>query len=133
MQERAETLTEATATGSDEVRFWAAQLNLASKVEEKWRQKAQALQKRYRNGEDCGDARLNIFWSNVQVLKPALYSQTPRPDVRRRTIHELPAVRQVGLQAAKVIERQAAYAMDDGYFGPAMEKARDDALIVGRR
>ena len=51
--------------------------------------------------------------------------------MRRRTIDELRHVRQIGRQAATVLERCGAYTIDGYGFTRAMEAVRDDGLVVG--
>ena len=69
---------------------WIAELDLSDKVEEKWRERAKDVADRYRdeksqNNQDYQTAnRYNVLYSNVQTICPALYNQSPKPDVRRR-------------------------------------------------
>jgi hypothetical protein len=116
--------------GTSAASFWHSQITLAGKVEEECREKAVKIVDRYEDQKRHGGTRLNIFHANTEALKPALYSATPRPDVRRRNIHEVP--RTGCWPAATVLERALAYCVDESSFTAAMESARDDALIVGR-
>ena len=90
------TIAEATGGGPDEASFWLAQIREAAKVEEDWRKAAEKLVERYRDDKRETGTCLNIFWSNVQLLKPAVFSATPAPDVRRRNISEDQATRAAG-------------------------------------
>jgi len=74
------------------------------------------------------DARYNIFWSNVENLKPGMYAQTPKPVVIMRHDDNNPVAR----TAAEVIERCLAYQMSEHGFGSAIRAARDDYLLTGR-
>ena len=74
------------------------------------------------------DAKYNIFWSNVENLKPGMYAQTPKPVVTMRHDDDNP----VASTGAEVIERCLAYQMSEHGFGSAIRAARDDYLLVGR-
>lgn len=123
---------EEVGEGAKAAAFWEDQIRLAGKVEERWHKEAVAIVRRYEDQERESGTRLNVFHANVETLKPALFSRTPQPSVRRRNIHEEPDVRKRGLKAALVLEKALTYAIDDYSFTDAMESVRDDALIVGR-
>lgn len=74
------------------------------------------------------DAKYNIFWSNIENLKPGMYAQTPKPVVTMRHDDDNPVAR----TGAEVIERCLAYQMSEHGFGSAIRAARDDYLLVGR-
>ena len=74
------------------------------------------------------DTRMNIFYSNVDTLKSALYFKTPRPKVRRRFRDNDP----VGRTVATVLERGLQYQLDVYNFDMAVRRAIEDYLIVGR-
>lgn len=133
MHERSDprTLTEATSGSDREAAFWLDQLKDAGKCEEKWRQEAEKLVAKYRVERE-GGTRLNIFWGNVQLLKPRVYGQPPAPDVRRRNISEDPFTRETGGRVATLLERALAHSIDTTPFDAVMKAVRDDMLITGR-
>ena len=52
-----------------------------------WEARVPRIIKRYRDDSrtrNNPNARFNILWSNVQVIKPAIFARLPRPDVSRR-------------------------------------------------
>lgn len=116
------------------VKRWCIELDLAEKDQEPWRKRAQKIVKRYKDESPSGEeekkggATLNIFWSNVETLKPALYSRTPKVQVERRFKDADP----VGRLASTVLERSTAFCVDSYDFDRVMEAARDDYLIPGR-
>ena len=114
----------------DDYRLWRNRLDMAGKEEENWRKRGQAIVDRYRDEERADGTRkkLNIFWSNVETLKPAVYSRTPQPDVRRRFLDPNPVAR----QTAEILERALSFSIDDTEFDNDMESVRDDMLIPGR-
>jgi len=78
--------------------------------------------------QPSNEGSYNIFWSNVNVLKPALYSRTPKPVVERRYRDSDPIAR----VAAQVLERDLEYAIGEYDFNETLFSCRDDWLIVGR-
>ena len=71
---------------------------------------------------------MNIFHSNVDTLKSALYFKTPKPKVSRRFKTNDP----IGRTIAEVVERGLQYQLDIYDFDNAVKKAIEDMLIVGR-
>lgn len=129
------TLTEATSGSEREARFWLEEIRAAGRVEESWRQDAEKLVERYRNErnrERTGSTKLNLFYSNVETLKPRVYAQTPAPDVRRRRISEDPLSQATGRQVSTLLERALNYAIDAWDFDTPMKAVRDDMLVPGR-
>lgn len=138
--------------GKRDAAFYLSEIDFAGKHEADWRDQAWHLERRYRSdgrhgtgggtsgtssvASDVG-SRVNIFYSNVQLLKPATFTKSPPPDVRRRyTIggargDEDPAD-DPARQIAEALEGALAFALDDGRLDDHMEDVRDDALIVGR-
>lgn len=75
-----------------------------------------------------GSHKLNILWSNIQTLQPALYSQTPEPNVSRRFLDRDPVSR----TAAMIVERNLATAQELCEFDYVMKRVRDDYLLCAR-
>jgi hypothetical protein len=98
---------------------------------QKWHDRGKRIEKRYR--DDRGQAeslsrRYNVLWSNVETLKPFLYSSTPKPIVGQRGDTENPVAR----TAAEVLERALVFTMAEDHFGSSLRNARDDYLLPGR-
>lgn len=72
--------------------------------------------------------RMNILWSNVETLKPALYSKMPMPNVSRRFTDGDPVARTASL----MLERCLVTVMDLCDFDYAMQRAVLDYLLPGR-
>lgn len=79
--------------------------------------------------DDIGKKRYNIFWSNIENLKPGMYSRTPKVVVSRRHTGSRDPVAKTG---ADVLEKVIAYQLSEHGFGSAVRAARDDYLLVGR-
>ena len=134
----AETRKEAAGNSkADLVKMWKQEIRLHgdSSKEGEWRKRATRVLERYRDERRHSDRnssaqRFNIFYSNVETLKPSIYSKTPEPDVRRRYLDKDPD----GRTAAEMLERALSAMMDDerADFDVVMEAVRDDVLLPGR-
>lgn len=70
----------------------------------------------------------NILYANTQVLAAAIYSNPPRPDVRRRFRDKDPMARTV----SQILERALTYSIDTMRWDEMMTMARLDYLLTGR-
>ena len=100
-----------------------------------WFEEAERVARRYRNegeltnqSKDKRGRRFNVLWSNINVLKPALYSRDPKPEVERK--HKDKA--EVGRLAGQILERACLVCIQDQTFGDSMKMARDDRLLSAR-
>lgn len=112
--------------------YWAAQLESAAKVFEKWVERAKKVVKRYRDERDAVESlrkRFNILWSNTQVVIPALYGRKAKPDVSRRYLDNDPASRLASMMLERVIEYEIEN-FDD--FDAAMKGMVEDRVLPGR-
>lgn len=122
---------------------WMAEWDLADKEEENWRKRAKDVNQRYRDeksdaskggtysiesGRYSTGNRFNILYSNVQTIVPALYNQSPKPDVRRRYRDADPT----GKTIAEVLERGLSYTMDEEDLDRFMRLAIKDQQLAGR-
>lgn len=115
---------------------WLEEIEAAKKVFRDYHKRCRGIVKTYKDerqnleldGERKGSHRLNILWSNVQTLQPALYSRTPQPNCSRRFLDRDPISR----IAALIAERNLITAVDLCDFDYPMKRARDDYLLVAR-
>lgn len=108
-----------------EVRQWLLELTNAQNREKSWHKMAQDAINRYSNKKQ---SQFNILWSNTEVLRPALYNSTPRPDVRRRYRDSDPT----GKEIAQVMERALSFSLDSYDFDEVIGLAILDYLLSGR-
>lgn len=116
--------------GPGEVKRWQDELDEAWERERPFRKAAQNAVRIYE-----GDERtpFNILYSNVETMRPAVYSAVPRPAAMRRFRDKDPIARAV----AETINRTLSYYLDtdsDEYttFDTLMRVAVNDALVPGR-
>lgn len=104
------------------------ELNASDEIEKEWRKEVADIEQRYRNDSTEAENGFNILASNIATLEPALYNQTPKPDIRRRHRDKDEA----GKNLAMVAERAIVSALDDLDFDAIMEAAVNDYALVGR-
>ena len=116
--------------------LYERELGAAKKELEKWQDAAQRVVKRYLGGkttnanvaEDGGV--FNLFWSNVNILKAALYAKQPRADVSRRHKDAMDDVARVG---GTILERILNLDMDSraSDFDTSLRHVIEDRLVPG--
>ncbi|MGN6124876.1 MAG: hypothetical protein ACTHOJ_18170, partial [Sphingomonas oligoaromativorans] len=120
-----------TAVTDPEVKALTTYIAAYEKDTKSWHDDSAKIAKRYKDDREAAQERVprfNILWSNVETLKPFLYSSTPKPIVSVR--HDnAPAVART---AAEVLERALGYTVAETHFGSALRNARDDYLLAGR-
>jgi hypothetical protein len=147
-----------TGRGEESAKFWNQELLAAAEHEREWRERSSKIVKMLRCEDYRGEAsrRANMLWATNQVLAPAIYSQTPTVDVRRRYFEaEQQEQQQQGIEqqqgqqqqqqgqqqpsppdpariAVDVLEKALTAQIDVSDFDEAMEACRDDLLNVGR-
>lgn len=112
--------------------FWLSEIDAAEKSFKEWFERGKKVVDRYRDdrgARDAGRRKFNILWSNVQVLKPALYGRMPKPEVSRRYQDQ----DQVGRVASLIQERCLEYEVEEyPDFNQAMIGSVEDRLLPGR-
>lgn len=138
--------TEAEALGPDDnAQFWQEQINTALIYERRFRKEAQHAETLYFGPEnDLGEGdsdstakgnkitdETGLIHSNIEVLKPLVFSETPTPIVQRRWRGDGRSD-ETDLMAAEAGQRIAQWFLSTTDFDAAVEIARDDWLIAGR-
>lgn len=114
---------------------WMDEIQSTKKVFEDYHKRGRKIVRLYKDdrkntSELAGGSndRMNILWSNTETLKPALYSQTPTPNISRRFMDGDPVSR----TASMILERCLTTAVELADFDYPMGRARDDYLLPGR-
>lgn len=126
-----ESKAEAAKSEAEFVRSWMDAIELSSKDEKKWRERAGEAVKIYRSGDKNGESKertFNILYSNIETTIPAIYNSVPIPDVRRRFSDDDP----VGKEVSDIIERSISYSTDSYDFDGALRAAVQDMELPGR-
>lgn len=125
---------------------WIERINAASKREDDFLKEAARAENVYMNKTDEGAETkfFNILHSNVETIVPAIYSNTPKPDIRRRwsdstaLASQDPATQQKAIEdeiyrsAATMVERAIIVQIDDGALDVEMEGLANLAYTGGR-
>ena len=119
---------------------WLNRINKAREKEARWRERATKCIRIFRDDStdtsttytsprtDDGEVMYNILWANTEVLKPALFSAIPKPDVRNRYLTQDPVAKTAG----QIIERCLSYSLDMYQFDEQMNRCVLDYLLPGR-
>lgn len=118
----------------DVLQFWLSQIKDYEREFKKWETRVDKLLKRYRDesrnsGSGNATAKFNILWSNVQVLIPACYSRTPRPDVTRRFRDTDPVGRVASLILERALEFEVQHYPD---YRSGLKNVVQDRFLGGR-
>lgn len=113
-----------------------SEISSAKKEYRDYHQRFKKLVKKFRDEQttthsitEKGSPRFNLFWSSVNILRPAIYSRQPSVRVSRRFKDKDP----VGRVAAQVAERATQFSIDeDQDFQTMALSALQDFLIGGR-
>jgi len=110
-----------------------AEIDNSEQSFKEWFKRCKKIQKRYLD-ERASEQQLqpqrkyNILWSNTQTALPAVYSQTPKPEIERRFRDADP----VGRAASQMLERCATYSLACDDFDGSMKSSTLDYLLFGR-
>lgn len=117
---------------SRDITYWLNEIEASKKREKEFRKDGQRILEIY-EGKNPDKIPFNILFSNTETLVPALYSDIPRPIVKRRFNDDDP----LGKESAKAGTRMLEFLIDtniDGYetFDDGMKANTMDALLPGR-
>ena len=124
-------------TPGDVVTRWLRELAAADSHENDWRERAAKIVALYKDDEkkkeqNTADYRFNILFSNSEVLKGALYSQCPAPDVRRRFLDKDDVGRIAALVLTRALVAQLDKQSDGETFDSVMKDSVFDMVLPGR-
>jgi hypothetical protein len=112
-------------------KYWKGEIHAVEQANENWYKRGEDILKRYRDERKAaqdGQRRLNLLWSSVQILKPAVYAKVPQAVCERKFNDRDP----VGRVSATILERALRNELQENGFHPSMRRARDDYLLPGR-
>jgi hypothetical protein len=112
-------------------RRWVMEIERYERKANQFKKRGDLILQRYTAEKKDEQAKLttfNVLWSNIQTLKPALYSKDPTPEVERRFKDNDP----VGRVAAEVLERSCTNLLATQKFGDSVRLVILDRLLPGR-
>lgn len=112
---------------------WKVEIDYAESELKKFHERARHVVRRYVDERDAIDQMqkwFNLFYSNVGILKSAIYAQLPKPVVTRRFLDYQDQVARVG---AMMLQRGLEQDFDDprDTFHAAMKHCVEDRLVSG--
>jgi hypothetical protein len=128
--------TEQAESPTELAQKWERELTAAAKELKPWHTQSRRVINKYldkRGSDDAGPgnvSKTNLFWSNIQVLKAALYAKPPKVDVSNSFKDAEDDISRV---AGNILERMLNHPMemDNSDFDIAAKQAIGDYLIVG--
>lgn len=115
---------------SNEVQTWLSEISRAQKHLDKWSERCEKIRKKYRY-EASTDSRVRqyqMLWSNMETMKPSVYTQPPKGVVQQRWKDRDPVSR----NATEMLERGINFTLDANDFNTKLEQVRDDYLLYAR-
>ena len=113
-------------------KYWKGEIQAVENLQNNWHKRGDDILKRYRDERSASDRisqrRLNLLWSSVQILKPAVYAKVPQAVCERKFQDKDP----IGRVSATILERALRNELQENGFHPSMRRARDDYLLPGR-
>jgi hypothetical protein len=119
-----------TLASGKSAEWWVKEVGRSVKEWKEARDRGQKVIERYRDerqSQEDKKKRFNILYSNVETLKPAVYSQVPTPDIRRRFQDKDP----VGRMASLILQRAVSYCMESYDFNGMLKRCNVDYLLPG--
>lgn len=118
--------------GPQAAKPWLSALKDARKRLTFWQEKCDSIEKLYSNLEKLAggstDRQFQIFWANLEVLKPSIYTRAPVPVVEPRFKKRDDLAR----RASEVLERALISDFDADDVHGTMVAIRDDLAITAR-
>lgn len=112
--------------------YWHDELKRYNDQFQKFIERGKKVVKRYRDerrDSEMVESKFNILWSNVQTLKPAIYSRPPKVEVSRRFKDQ----NDVARVASMILERGIDFELRHyGDYHDSLSQCVDDRLLPGR-
>jgi hypothetical protein len=112
--------------------LWDSFLNDYNRAFSEWNEKIDRLEKIYADEamlkRDSNDTEMKIFWANMEVLNPSVYSRAPKPVVAAKFKSRKPVVQ----RGSEVLERCLATSFEDDDVHHTLKMVRDDFTLTAR-
>lgn len=112
--------------------YWKSQVKAYEEATKRWFKRGNTVVKRFRDErnriDEEGQRRMNLLWSNMKVMKPAIYSKCPIPIVDRKFLDRDPNAR----LSSQILERALRNEITLNGYHNSLNKAVWDRLLPGR-
>lgn len=109
---------------------WLSEIEAAQRDMQPYRTRCNKIRRfyRYDSSRTAKRRRFQLFWSNIETMKPAVYAQTPKAvvDTRFRTGNPVARI------ASQLLERTIQFQFDANDFDRFLKQIRDDYLLYAR-
>ncbi|MCP3879858.1 MAG: hypothetical protein GY701_15920, partial [Sulfitobacter sp.] len=111
---------------------WLAAIKVAEAGLSKWQSSCDRIEKLYASLSEMdgakGDREFQIFWANMELLKPSVYQRAPQPVVtpRHSDTGEVPR------KASEMLERALSFDVEFDDLHETLLMVRDDLTLSGR-
>src|SRR5258708_1661095 len=93
--------------------FWKEQINAVDEAQSRWIKRGNQVVKRYRDERTNFDGndlrRMNLLWTNISIMMPAILSDVPVPNIDRKFNDKDPVAR----LSATILERSLRNEIED--------------------
>lgn len=113
-------------------KYWLDQITASTKRLKDWHGRGDKIIERYRDEREGGQKKINILWSNIEILKPALYARPPKANVKRRFLDAKDEQRgKIARETSTVMERALDFHIEAFDFHSLAESCVEDYLLPG--
>jgi hypothetical protein len=111
---------------------WLEAIKEAEKYFSEYNDKCDKIDDLYANlkklSNDSAERQMQVFWANLEVLKPSIYARPPVPVVAARFKDRKPMLRHAG----EILERSLVTSFDQEDINETMIGIRDDLAVCAR-
>jgi len=112
--------------------YWLKEIELCDEAQNKWVKRCKTIVKRYRDERNQADTfmqrRMNLLWTNIQIMRPAVFSNNPEPVVERKFLDRDPN----GRLSSAILERGLKNEVEVNDLYVSVSQAVLDYLLCGR-
>jgi hypothetical protein len=123
---------EPTANDKEAAARWQARIDEGLKLFRDYQQTCNRIDRLYANlkdlSNDNSDRQFQLFWANIEVLKPSIYARPPVPVVVPRFQDKRPLYQ----VSSELLERSVSVEFDLTNINQVMLSIRDDLALVAR-
>ena len=113
-------------------RVYLSAIEDAQKAFQDYQDRCDNIEKQYASlktlADITGDREMQMFWANMEVMRPTIYQRPPQPVVQERFRGRNPVAR----EAAEILERALSFDIEDDDLHETLKDVRDDLVICGR-
>jgi len=115
---------------TNEVSTWLSEIARAQKSMIKWTERCEKIRKKYRYeaSSSVKVRQYQMLWSNMETMKPSVYTKPPKGVVSQRWKDRDPVAR----NASELLERGINFTLDANDYNTKLEQVRDDYLLYAR-